>query len=133
MAKPLLVDYVGNLEARVAAAEARAETAEAHCSLAAVENSRLKAQVNKPSKKPRETLNINARVLTEGIGYERLVAQRKKKETEQQEAAARQQVKDAKADERLHDRQENAGSRILEGPVNKTRLKDELEEIAYSL
>lgn len=72
-------------------------------------------------------------MVTEGSGYKCLVTQQTKKEAKQQEATARQQVKGAKADKRLHDRQENATSRILEGPVSKTHLKEELEEIVYSL
>lgn len=115
------------------AALSSATSAKAHAALMAMENGQLKGGMNRKKDPGRVPLNANARMLTGEVGKSMYITQKAARDEVMQVAEDKRVKKLAGDQERLRDRHENATTRVLKGPVNKTRRKGDLEEIAYSL
>lgn len=133
MSEEMLFNYIEGLSDIAEAAIAGQQQAESHAALVGVENGRLKALANKPKGKKRETLNINARVITGPEGKEKREAERARKAEKAKLALASKEKEATRVADRLRNLQENAATRSLSGPVNQNRQKTELEEIVDSL
>lgn len=128
----LLIDY-SHLQSDLDKERRELQTARSHAIMMAFENARLKAALNKPKDSGRIPLTVDARILTGDEGIALLRAQRAARTEAQRVNDERAAAKKAAEQRRIQDRQLNAATRILKGPVTKSRKKDDLIEIAYSL